>query len=158
MDIVLNVVLLGWFLIACIMVYAAFLSERELWGKGSTIFASLLFVFLLIFILNNYIGNEVIEGTVYAVSKISADKTVRVELSTSLKTEIQPSRDILKAYEVAIYPTGSKKLSILKNNNNLWRLKFNKREIQLQIEAGKRYKFRVHRLFLRRNIIEIQGE
>jgi len=65
-------------LIASGMVWSAFFGERDQWKIDGKIVSSLLFIFSLILIANNYIGNEVIVATVYAVSKTVADEKVKV--------------------------------------------------------------------------------
>ena len=160
-DILWEISILLGFVLACAMVLVAFFSEREEFGTGGKIFGLLLFLAMLFLIINNYFGNQIIVGTVYAVSKEDAEGKVKgVEFSLSgVKTEFEaPKEGILKAYEVAIVPQTSKKLFILNNDNTIWRLKFHKREIQLQLEPGKTYRFKVHRLLFRKNILDIQEQ
>jgi hypothetical protein len=156
MDILSSLVLFLWFILALFMLGAALFFERDNWNKADILVVIVLFVVCLAFILNNYLGNEVIEGVVFAVSKTASDGTVKVEISDTVSTEFESSNEILRSYEVAIYPTGSNQLQILTNDNNLWRLKFNKRAIQLQLEPGKKYRFIVHRLFFGKNILDIE--
>lgn len=140
------------------MIYAAFIGERDQWGRGTTALTVVIFIVLACGILNNYLGNQVIEATVYAVSKTDFDGKAKIEFSDKVKTEIESSGEILRAYEVAVYPSGSQRLLILSNSNNLWRWKWNKRELQLQIQPGKKYRFRVHRRWLGKNILDLDPE
>ena len=158
MDILWSVLLFSWFLIACGMLTAALFWERDQWGKGPTLLAVVMFAGLAFGIVNNYLGNQVIEGTVYAVSKTGSDNKVKIEFAEKLKTEIESSQEILQSYEVAIYPANSKKVLILNNSNNIWRLKFNKRDLQLGLQAGSKYRFRVHRRFFGKNILDFEPE
>jgi hypothetical protein len=106
-------------------------------------------------IANNYVGNERIVAVVKAINKSTSDvKRVSVDLSGGFEQE--RTNDILRPYEVAVTPVGTKDLFILKNDNTLWRAKFNKREIQLQLEPGKKYRIYVHRLFFRRNVLKVE--
>ena len=156
LEYVFTVAAVGWLLIGAGMVWAAFIGERDQWGPISRVAAVLAFLLPLAWILNDYLGNETMDGVVTSVSKVANDGAAKVEVSTSIKAEFGASPEILKPFEVAIYPTGTKKLRILSNTDSIFRLKFNKRELQLQLEAGKRYRFRLHRLFRQKNILDIE--
>jgi len=109
-----------------------------------------------VLILNNYLGNEQIDAIVLDVNKsTSSVENVSVDFSGK-KVGVQPSGEILKPYEVAVSPLGTQNVLILKNDNSLWRAKFNKREIQIQLEPGKKYRFYVHRLFIEKNILKVE--
>jgi len=117
----------------------------------------LLGLLALLPILNNFFGNQVLEATVYEINKTNAASKISTELSTEdITTKIEPSNEILQPYQVAVYPTDERKVKILNNRNSLWRLKFNKQEIQLQLRKGKRYRFRVYGLVGRKNILDIE--
>ena len=91
------------------------------------------------------------------VNKTASDTSIKsIEISGGVKAEIEKSQSILKPYQIAIYPVGRKQLLILNNHNNLWWLKFNKKEIQLQLQKDKKYRFTVHRLIIRKNILGIE--
>ncbi len=158
MDVLWNVLLLVAFLLSSVMVFAAYFTERGLWGVGGTIAATILFLALLLCVVNNYLGSQTIVATVYEVNKTDSDMTVKVEVSSTPKAEIEQSNTILKAYKVAVYPSDSKRLVILSNDNSLWRLKFNKREIQLQLEKDKQYSFRIYRWVFGKNILSIEAQ
>jgi len=155
-DIFLDLVILGFFLIFLIMLVAAFGFEKRLWGTGSRIFSILGFVILLGLILNNYFGNETVVGTVSEINKTSSDLKITSEISEDPRITIENTQGILKAYQVAVYIEEEKKLRIYNNNNSIWRFKFNKDEIQLHLEKGRKYKLRLHKLVFRKNILDIE--
>jgi hypothetical protein len=109
--------------------------------------------FLLI--VNNYLGNERIDAVVQAVNKKSSS-VERVSVDFSGGIEQERTNEILQPYEVAVTPIGAKNLVIINNDNTLWRAKFNKREIQLQLEPGKKYRIYVHRLVFGKNILKAE--
>ena len=112
----------------------------------------------MLFVVNNYLGNEVIEGTVQSVNKTSSDvKSSSVEVTgSSVAIAQEKSNEILKPYEVSVRVSDKKKIRIFNNDNNIWRWKFNKREIQLQLQEGETYWISVDRFLFGTNILSIE--
>lgn len=157
MDIFIDISLLIWLLFTLFLLLLSFgFIEDEDWGKGWKITLFLVFLIPLTFILNTYLGNETVVGTVSEVNKTRSDIQVTSEISPDPKVVVESTQGILKAYQVAVYFEEGKKLKIFNNNNSLWRFKFNKGEIQLQLEKGRKYKFRLHKLFIQKNILDIE--
>lgn len=154
MDIFLNIALLFWTLIALIQIIGIFTFLRYDWDDGAKLYAIIQFLVVISLVLNNYLGTEIINGKVYAVSKVNSDQTVTTVISSNPSTQITRSLDILEAYEVALLPSNDNTLRIINNKNNLWQFKFNKRAIQIQVQPDSIYKFRIHRL-VGKNIVEI---
>jgi len=132
-------------------------AKEEPESKSSTlvIVGAVIILPCFLIIANNYVGNERIIAEVKAVNKKTSDvKRASFDLGGGFEQE--RTNKILRPYEVAITPVGTKNLLILKNDNTLWRAKFNRREIQLQLEPGKKYRIYVHRLVFQKNILRVE--
>jgi hypothetical protein len=139
MDIFLDVLLLGLeVLFIAWLVYAFSQKENRTAALVAVVIAGLL-------IADNYVGTETFEGT---VDKAGGTRRASV---------FQPSPEI-KTYQVAVYPAGGKMLRILKNNNSLWHLKFNKEPLQLQMQPGRKFIFHVYGLVFKKDILNIKPE
>lgn len=158
MDMLVDFNIVGWFLIASVGLVVGIVDKSERAHMSLGFWVAFCSIFLLTGALaaNNYLGDTTITGTVYAVSKKAGDSSVKLQFSKAISAEIEPSNELLQSFEVAIFPTGSRQLMVLKNWNSIWRLKFDKRVIQIQLEPDRTYRFRVHRLFFRKNILAIE--
>lgn len=131
---------------------------------------SIIFLFFTCQVINQYLGNDSFQGKVYAINKTQKKAKIKVSLKPKVKVGMQngfeieagpeveielPDEEILKPWHVAIYVPEKKKLVILKNNNTLFRWKFNREDIQLQLQQGRTYRFYVHRL-IKKNILKIE--
>jgi hypothetical protein len=138
--------------------------KRKLWFgfEGGIVGFFLGFVVLLIstfIIADSYIGNHWIEGKVVNVYKgsteqLSDEVSVNLKGSLEFKSEKIVENNILHDYEVAVFIGSSKELSILTNNNDLFRWKFNKRAIQLHLEPEKKFKLLVYGFLGKKNILK----
>ena len=152
-DIIGNVGLLGFLVIMAGVAYAALVSERNQFGKGETVLIFALFALALALVLNHYLGNQQIEACVEAVNKKAVDVKVKVEIKG---ISLEPSSDLVKSYEAAVYDCGLRRVQILSNQNDLWRLRFDKRAVQQQIQPGERYRFQVYGVFGDKSIRRVE--
>ena len=113
-----------------------------------------------LFIADSYLGGQSIEAVVIQAYKgHTEEKSEEVSISLSgefgIKSQQKDEKKILKEYEVAVVLEQSKEASIFTNDNDLFRWKFNNRAIQVHMETGKRYKFKVYGFLGYKNILEV---
>lgn len=112
------------------------------------------------FIADSYLGGQSIEAVVIQAYKgHTEEQSNEFSISPSgefgIKSQQKDEKKILKEYEVAVVLEQSKEASIFTNDNDLFRWKFNNRAIQVHMETGKRYKFKVYGFLGYKNILEV---
>ena len=107
------------------------------------------------FLFTERFSDEWLIGDVVGFYKGHKEETT-LTLGASPGVGVKEEIRVLGEYEIAVRIPSEIKVEILENNNSLLWFKFDKREIQLSVKLGQRYKFRVYGLIGKRNILEIK--